>query len=208
REGLLTGGRGVLEAKRDYGASAEEWEWSNVFGQLDLWGYWKPSPGSRHTVVAAMGAAGGWRVTVPFQTTLGAWSGLRGYPRHAFTGHRRAVFSLEDRVYLGWPVPQLFDLGGAAFVDIGKSWRGGDIYGADTPLRASVGVGLRAAFPPGSRRSYRLDAAFPIEGAAGFGDLVLTVSVGQAIGRTVRDDGQIRRSSRRPLSASVFRFPN
>ncbi|MDP9348107.1 MAG: hypothetical protein M3P24_03045 [Gemmatimonadota bacterium] len=206
--GVVSGGRVVLEGKRDFGAGAEPGEWRNVFGQLAAWSYWRPSPESRHTLVAALDAAGGWRVSVPFQTTLGAWAGLRGYPRHAFTGHRRAVLSLEDRVYWGGPFPQLFDLGSAVFLDVGRSWRGGDPYGEDTPFHASAGVGLRVAFPPGSRRTYVLDAALPVRSGAGLGDMVVSVGIGQAIGRDHRDDRQIRRSSRRALSASLFSFPN
>lgn len=206
--GVVAGGRAVLEARRDYAAPPETMEWSNVFGQLETWAYWRPSPGSRHTLVAAVDAAGGWNVSVPFQTTLGAWSGLRGYPRHAFAGHRRVVASLEDRVYFGWPFPALFDLGGAAFVDAGRIWRGDDVYGVDSPLRVSVGAGLRAAFPPGSRRTYRLDVAVPVAGGVGVRDVVVSVGVGQAIGRSFRDDPHIRRSSRRALPASLFSFPD
>ena len=139
---------------------------------------------------------------------MGYWAGLRGYGRHAFTGHRRAVLSLEDRVYLGWPLPKLFDLGAVPFVDVGRSWAGGDLYGEDTPFHTSAGVGLRLAFPPGSRRTYRLDVAMPVSGSARLGDVRLTAEVGQAIGRGLRDDPQIRRSSRRVLSASLFSFPN
>lgn len=206
--GVLAGGRALLEARRDYAASPEDSEWSNVFGQLETWAYWRPSPTSRHTLVAEVNAAGGWHVSVPFQTTLGAWSGLRGYRRHAFAGHRRVVASLEDRIYLGWPFPGLFDLGGVAFVDAGRIWRGDDVYGVDSPLRVSVGAGLRAAFPPGSRRTYRLDVAVPVAGGVGLRDVVVSVGVGQAIGRGFRDDPHIRRSSRRPLPASLFSFPN
>lgn len=206
--GFLTGGRLLVEGKRDYGAPLGSWEWRNVFTQLDAWSYWRPSPESRHTLVGALSAAGGWRTTVPFQLTLGNRSGLRGLPRHATTGARRAVLSLEDRVYLGWPYPQLFDLGGAAFVDLGGSWSGGHVYGMDTDFHASVGVGLRAAFPPGSRRTYRVDVAVPVAGGGGLRDVVVSIGTGQAIGREVRDDPQIRRSARRTLSASLFNFPN
>jgi len=206
--GLLSGARVLLEGKRDYGAPVETWEWRNVFGQADAWAYWRPSPESRHTVVGAVTAAGGWRTTVPFQLTLGNRSGLRGLPRNAATGARRAVFSLEDRFYIGWPYPQLFDLGGVAFVDVGRSWAGGYVFGTDPEFFASVGVGLRTAFPPGSRRTYRLDVAVPVAGGGGLSDFVVSVGVGQAIGRVLRDDPQIRRSSRRTLSASLFNYPN
>ncbi|HEX2092018.1 MAG TPA: BamA/TamA family outer membrane protein [Longimicrobiaceae bacterium] len=206
--GVLSGGRVVVEGKRDYGAPVGSWEWSNVFAQLDAWTYWRPSPESRHTLVVALAAAGGWRTTVPFQLTLGNRSGLRGFPRHATAGAQRAVLSLEDRFYLGWPYPQLFDLGGAAFVDVGRSWAGSHPFARDSPLEASAGVGLRVAFPPGSRRTYRVDVAFPVTGGGGLGDVVVSLGVGQAIGRQVRDDPQIRRSSRRSLSASLFSYPN
>lgn len=205
--GVVSGGRVMLEGKRDYGAPVGKWEWRNVFGQLDAWTYWRRSQESRHTVVATLTAAGGWRTTVPFQLTLGSRAGLRGYPRNAVSGARRAVVSLEDRYYLGWPYPQLFDLGTAAFVDVGRSWAGGDIFARGAPYRASVGVGLRAAFPPGSRRTYRLDVAAPLAGRAGVRDVVISLGVGQAIGREVRDDPQIRRSSRRALAASLFDYP-
>ena len=205
-EGFLSGGQGVVEGKRDYGAPLGSWEWRNVFGQLDVWSYWRPSPESRHTLVGAFSAAGGWRTTVPFQLTLGNRSGLRGLPRHAATGSRRAVLSLEDRFFLGWPYPQLFDLGGVAFVDVGRSWAGGS-FGTDPRIHASAGVGLRTAFPPGSRRTYRLDVAVPVAGGGRLSDVEVSIGVGQAIGRVLRDDPQIRRSSRRTLSASLFTFP-
>lgn len=205
-EGLLTGGQLVVEGKRDYGAPLGSWEWRNVFGQLDAWTYWRPSPESRHTLVGAFSAAGGWRTTVPFQLTLGNRSGLRGLPRHAATGSRRAVLSLEDRFFIGWPYPQLFDLGGVAFVDVGRSWAGGS-FGTDPRIHATAGVGLRTAFPPGSRRTYRLDVAVPVAGGGRLSDVEVSIGVGQAIGRVMRDDPQIRRSSRRTLSASLFTFP-
>lgn len=205
---LLWGFRGTGEGRREFGAASGSSAWSNLFAQADAWGYWRPGDDSRHTLVAAVGAVGGWRTTVPFQLTLGNRAGLRGFPAHAYPGERRVVGTLEHRMYLGWPFPRLFDLGSAAFVDVGKTWVGGDAFGLRSPVEASAGVGLRLAFPPGSRRTYRLDVAAPLSRSAGFGDLVVTLGVGQVVGRTVREDPQLRRSSRRPLAASLFRFPN
>ncbi len=206
--GLLAGFSARGEGRRDFGADSGSFEWRNLFGQADAWAYWRPSEESRHTVVAAVRAVGGWRTTVPFQLTMGNRAGLRGLPTHAWPGERRVVASLEHRAYLGWPYARLFDLGTAVFVDAGKMWAGGDTFGMSSPVQASAGFGLRAAFPPGSRRTYRIDVAVPVtRGVEGRG-LVVTLGVGQAIGRAREDDAQLRRSSRRALSASLFSFPN
>ena len=206
---VLAGARLVVEGKRDVGADGGNTDWHDVFGQLDAWGYWRPSDESRHTFVAAARMAGGWQTTVPFQLTLGYRAGLRGYERHAAAGERRVVGTLEHRAYLGWPYPRLFDLGSALFVDAGRTWAGGDPFGDDTALRVAVGGGLRIAFPPGSRQTYRLDIAFPVAPSFRPSGFQVSFGIGQAVGRgAVNDDSQLLRSSRRPLSTSLFSFPN
>ena len=203
--GVLAGATLGGEARRDYGAPAGTSDWRDLFAQADGWAYWRPGAESRYTWVASAGVDGGWRTTVPFQLTLGSRAGLRGYPPHAFMGESRAVATLEHRAYLGWPAPRLFDLGSAAFVDAGKIWRGGDLYGRESPVQASVGVGLRVAFPAGSRRTYRLDVAAPIAPAFRPGRLQVSLGLGQAVGRgAVEDHPQIRRSSRGVLGASLL----
>ena len=206
--GLLAGVSARGEGRRDFGAEAGAAEWRNLFGQADAWAYWRPSEESRHTFVAAVSAVGGWRTMVPFQLTMGNRAGLRGLPAHAWPGERRVVGSLEHRAYLGWPYARLFDLGTAVFVDAGKMWAGGDAFGVSSPMEVSVGFGLRAAFPPGSRRTYRMDVGVPVTNGLSASNVVVTLGVGQAIGRVRGDDPQLRRSSRRALSASLFSFPN
>jgi hypothetical protein len=205
---VVAGVRATASGRRDFGADAGSFEWRSVFGQIDGWAYWRPSEQSRHTFVAATSMVGGWRTTVPFQLTLGHRAGLRGFPTHAYPGERRIVSTLEHRAYVGWPYPRLFDLGTAVFVDVGKIWEGGDTYGETSPWVSSLGAGLRLAFPPGSRRTYRLDVAIPVASGYSARDVVFTFGVGQAVGRDRGDDSQLRRSSRRSLSASLFSFPN
>lgn len=206
--GLLAGFSARAEGRRVYNAEPGSLQWRNLFGQADGWAYWRPSDESRHTFVAAARVVGGWRTMVPFQLTMGNRAGMRGLPTHAWPGERRGVASLEHRMYLGWPYPRLFDLGTAVFVDVGKMWAGGDTFGMNSPVESSVGFGLRAAFPPGSRRTYRMDVAVPVTGGVSARNVVVTFGVGQAIGRARDDDPQLRRSSRRALSASLFSFPN
>lgn len=206
--GLLLGSRARMEARRNSDAAPGRTEWSDVFAELSGWAYWRPSESSRHTWVATVDGVGGWHTRVPFQLTLGGSSGLRGYSRHLYPGGRRAVLSLEQRSYLGWPAPDLFDLGGVVALDFGRIWAGDAPYGRNSPYLASGGFGLRFAFPPGSQRSFRLDVAWPLRAGAGPGDFALVAGIGQAIGfGTLRNDPQLERSSRRALSPSLFSFP-
>lgn len=207
--GVFAGGRATWEGRRDFAAAEGEEEWRDLFGQAGVWAYWRPGPESGHTWVVSGTVAGGWRTTLPFQLTLGSRAGLRGFARHVAVGERRAVATLEHRAFLGWPFPRLFDLGTAAFVDVGKIWAGGDPFAEPRPLHASVGAGLRIAFPPGSRRTYRVDVAVPVAPELRAGGVEVSFGVGQAVGRGAEEeDTQLRRSARRAMSASALSFPN
>lgn len=204
----LLGVSATLEARRQYDGPVDRSEWSDVLGEVAAWTYVQPRPESRSVLVGALSAAGGWNGRTPFQITLGGRSGLRGYPRFVDAGARRIVGSLEARHYLAWPLPQLFDLGVAGFVDAGRIWAGDAPYGVDSPLRADVGAGLRLAFPPGSRRTLRLDVGVPLRGDARLRSVVVSAGVSQLIGfgRRRRDD-ELLRSARMGGTATTFAFP-
>ncbi|HJP58539.1 MAG TPA: hypothetical protein VJ865_01015, partial [Gemmatimonadaceae bacterium] len=57
----------------------------------------------------------------------------------------------------------------AGWVDAGKIWAGDSPFGVTTPVSGSVGVSLLAASPPQSRRTARMDIAFPVRGPHGHG---------------------------------------
>ncbi|HUE97270.1 MAG TPA: hypothetical protein VMN39_11455, partial [Longimicrobiaceae bacterium] len=177
----------------------------DVLAEANAWAYLRPWPERRHTVVGSIAAAGGWDTRVPFQLSLGARTGLRGYPRHLDPGGRRVVASLEHRAYLGWPAPSLFDLGSVAFLDVGKIWPGDVPFGIESPVRGAAGVGIRVGFPPGSRQTFRADVGLPIQSEVGSRGVVVSVGVRQVIGRRVRlPDSQLRRSANYGLSVSDF----
>lgn len=195
--GVLTGVTVTAEARRSYDAPAAEPEWTDVFARLDGWAYWRPAPESRQTLVLSLAAAGGWHDRVPFQLTMGERTGLRGYADHAYAGGRRVIASAEHRTLLGWPLPDLFDLAGVAFADVGRIWAGDASFGEDSPLLAGVGLGLRLAFPPGSRQTLRLDVAVPMTGDLGLRDVQISLGMGQVVGRRISDQQrQLARSSR------------
>jgi hemolysin activation/secretion protein len=159
-------------------------------------------------LLRAAGAAG-WNTVTPFQLTLGGDRGLRGYHPERLPGGRRAVVTLEDRFYFGWPFRALFDLGSSAFMDVGRMWPGDVPYGSDSGWRASGGLGLRMSFPAGSRNTYRIDLAVPLDRPIRAQDARLIISIGEILGLTARfGDSQVFRSRQPGVSGELFNFPN
>ncbi|WP_251970323.1 hypothetical protein [Sphaerotilus microaerophilus] len=100
---------------------------------------------------------------------LGGDNGLRGYPLRYQNGHRRALFTVEERFYTDLYLWELFRFGGAAFLDVGRAWGGADA-GASTSSSSSstgwlgnLGAGLRIV---STRTAFsnvlHVDLAFPV----------------------------------------------
>lgn len=197
-----------LDARRDFDAPTGTPEWRDVIGEARVLAYWTPAWTDRHTFVARAAVAGGWNNGMPFQLTLGGARTLRGYDDWRFPGGRRALLSIEDRFFAGWPLPELLDVGLTAHVDVGRVWPG-DLprpYGLDSGWKASGGLGVRANFPAGGRTTYRIDYAVPFDGGIGDGRLLL--SVGEVIGIGNRfDRHDIVRSRLSGVSGELFNFP-
>ncbi len=197
------------DARRDFHAKTPGSEWKDVYGEGEVLAYVKPPIIPRHTLVFRAAGAGGWTTTTPFQLTLGGDRALRGYDPERLPGGRRAVFTAEDRYYFGWPFKEVFDLGGSAFVDVGRIWPGDVPFGVDSGWRASGGFGLRGSFPAGSRNTYRADIAFPLVAGTSLKDVRFILSVGEILGlSTSFGDPQIVRSRQAGVSGELFSFPN
>jgi hypothetical protein len=107
---------------------------------------------------------------------LGYPNGLRGYVRDAFTGNKRLLFSLEDRIFLARNLFGLVALGILTFFDSGYVWDEGE--SADlSDLRYGTGVGLRLSLPAVSGPNIlKLTWGFPLgSGVDPLGDSVFTV---------------------------------
>lgn len=94
---------------------------------------------------------------------LGGDNGLRGYPLRYQSGNRRALFTLEERLYTDLYWFRLLRVGGAAFLDAGRAWGGGSTNTVDPGWLSNVGFGLRifsvrAAFS----NVLHVDVAFPL----------------------------------------------
>jgi hypothetical protein len=107
---------------------------------------------------------------------LGYPNGLRGYDRNAFTGDKRLLFSLEDRIFLSRNLFGLVALGFLAFFDSGYVWDVGEAMDL-SDLRYGTGVGLRIALPAVAGPSIlQLNWGFPLgSGADPLGDSIFTV---------------------------------
>ena len=200
-------GHARLDARRDLGVPADASEWEDVYLDTELLTYLKPPAWPRHTVLARLASFGGWHTRTPFQLTLGGERAVRGFDPDRFPGGQRLVATLEDRIYFGWPLPDVLDLGGTVFLDAGRMWAGDAPYGGSSGWRAAVGAGLRASFPAGGRSIYRLDFAWPLERGTRLGDFRIGVSLGEVIGLQTRiTDEQIDRSRAQGVAGGLFPF--
>lgn len=108
---------------------------------------------------------------------LGYPNGLRGYSRDAFTGDKRLLFSVEDRIFLAENLFRLVALGVLIFFDTGYVWDEGQSMDL-SDLRYAVGTGLRVAIPSvAGANVIRLTWGFPLgSGVDPLGDSVFTVA--------------------------------
>lgn len=201
----------VARARADFrrllSGDAEDAEFIDLLAEGELLGYLRPHPDNRHTLFFRAAAQGGWNTVTPFQLTLGSEGGLRGISRDRAPGGRRATFVLEDRIYFGWPFRDVLDLGATAFLEAGRMWAGDAPFGRDTEWNYTVGAGLRAAFPSGSRTTLRIDYARPFGPDGGGGRLLIEVR--EPLGIAVPfGTPQIARSRRTGLGSALFRFRN
>lgn len=171
--------------------------WRDVFAAVEWANLWIISPRSAAEVTARFRA--GWETTVPFQLTLGGPWGLAGYAPDRYPGGARLAVRVENRYRLT-TVGRLLDIGSAAFLDVGRMWANDAAFGVNSGLRASAGLGVRLASPTGSRTTYRLSAAFPIEAGVSAREIVFTLQIDRLFGiESGPTDAQLDRSRDLPV---------
>lgn len=164
--GFLIGSLGAKTRARMDGA------FENSIAEGSILAVWKPLKGSAQTVIGRVALAWGNELDKDRQLAADGATGLRGYRLHAFTGDRRLLVNLEDRIRLTRELLHLFEIGAAAFVDAGYAWPVG-VPVKLSDLRYDVGAGLRIALPRAPRLGlFRLDLAYALrpdlQGRRGF----------------------------------------
>lgn len=99
------------------------------------------------------------------QLLLGGDNGLRGYPLRYQAGEGRWLFTIEQRFFTNWYPFRLFNVGGAIFYDMGRTWGDNPAGTPSQGLLKDAGFGLRL----GNSRSalgnvLHVDIAFPLDG--------------------------------------------
>jgi len=101
---------------------------------------------SGHTVATRLSTKLGYELDSSKQFTLGADSGLRGYPARQFTGERLLLMNLEDRQFWGSvAVGPKVEVGTVLFVDAGNVWKEEQEADLDD-MNWSTGFGFRLGF--------------------------------------------------------------
>ncbi|MBN8550722.1 MAG: BamA/TamA family outer membrane protein [Deltaproteobacteria bacterium] len=134
-------------------------QYYNVLGMLSAGGLNL----GRHTLATGLRIDYGDKLDKDREFLLGADTGLRGYAARTFTGDKRLILNLEDRVHIADDVFRLVSVGCAFFIDAGGTTNSGIENTLGQDLYGDIGAGLRLAFPRSTgSRVLRVDIAFPM----------------------------------------------
>ena len=126
---------------------------------------WYRRQSARRLLFASLSFEAGRNLDADRQILIGGDSGLRGYPLRYQAGEGRWLATLEQRAFTNWFPFRLFNVGAAAFVDVGGAWGDNPWGSRSRGTLADAGIGLRL----GNNRSalgnvLHIDLAFPLNG--------------------------------------------
>jgi hypothetical protein len=101
----------------------------------------------------------GWQLDRDFQFLADGQNGLRAYPDFAFEGRERILLNVEQRVFLGREILQIFGPSLAAFVDSGQAFDRGVAFSG---MKTDVGIGLRIGMARFESALIRIDFAYAL----------------------------------------------
>ncbi|MDP5035481.1 MAG: BamA/TamA family outer membrane protein [Alishewanella sp.] len=111
-----------------------------------------------NSVVASISAERGSNLFADERLYLGGDTGLRAFPLYYQSGDKRVIATAEYRRYTDWNLWRIFDVGFAAFTDIGRSWGDSEQFkdlmaqpDIDDKVLFGVGVGVRLLSSHSSR---------------------------------------------------------
>lgn len=112
---------------------------------------------------------------------LGGDTGLRGYPLRYQNGSSLALLTVEERLYTNWFPLRLFNVGGAVFYDMGRTWGTALVSTPQFGLLKDAGFGLRLGNARSSFGSViHIDLAFPLNRYTNISHVQFLVSTQQS----------------------------
>ncbi|MCB1645067.1 MAG: hypothetical protein KDI36_06420 [Pseudomonadales bacterium] len=142
---------------------ANELEETFVVGRLD---YHRGQTDNRSLVLSMSGQL----LEKPFphqQLLLGGSNGLRGYDSRYLSGDAALLLSAEERLFTDWEPFGLFNVGFAAFADVGRTWNRQNLPVAEEDWKFDVGFGLRLIPSKADKgQVIHIDVAFPVGDSA------------------------------------------
>lgn len=132
--------------------------------------------GEKRLFYADLEAVRGHALDLDGYPTLGGGNGLRAYPEHWAGGEGFARLSLEQRYYTDAWLWRVFRVGGAVFLDVGRTWGEDPLGQHPGGTLADIGIGLRLGNTRSSfARVIHVDLAFPLDGDDGLKDVELVI---------------------------------
>jgi len=165
--------------------------------------YWRVS--DRQTQEVSAEFTGIWREDTPVAIFLDdRTTGPRGFDGSTASGTRMVVGRFERRLRLGG-FGQAVGLGLAGFVDAAKLWAGDAPFGITTDPQFAIGAGFLVAIPRDSRKTIRLDAAYPLsQQLDGVGGVDIRLTITTAGRRYWREPAAFHRSRIVPMLRSLL----
>jgi hypothetical protein len=150
---------------------------------------------------------GGTRSRLPLQLALGdRQGGILGYGNSSLAGARRNVVHTEMRITRAALIHGA-DVGVAPFGEVGTLWAGDAPYGVNA-TRSTIGIGLLAAYPSGSKRIYRVDFGIPLtRSGPGGGKIEVRFSSEDHTQTFWREPDDVTRARTGAVPSSLFAWP-
>jgi hypothetical protein len=188
---------------------------TEVEGRMDATNHWDDVIGSSRAAFYIKGSAAstlmvsdeltfGSRSHLPLQLSFSDWrGGMLGYHSSSEAGTQRNVVRAEFRQAREAAMHNA-DAGVALFGSLGWLRAGDAPYGVSA-RRASIGVSLLGAYPTGSKRTARLDLAWPLSRATDTAHgMELRLAIQNPIGRFWNEPDDINRARTGGLPSALF----
>lgn len=165
--------------------------------------YWRVS--DRQTQEVSTEFTGIWREDTPVALFIDdRLTGPRGFDGSTASGTRLAVGRFERRMRVGG-FGQAVGFGLAGFADAAKLWAGDAPFGVTTDPQFAIGAGVLVAIPRDSRKTIRLDAAYPLsQQLDGVGGVDIRLTITTAGRRYWREPAAFHRSRIVPMLRSLL----